>query len=67
MGGKCLTSAAMTGDTEPLVPTIVVLMVKTFVLGKEGILDSGFLTAFKSFLLAMRRTGYNILIDINIY
>lgn len=49
-----------------LVPTTVVLMVKTFVLGKEGILDSGFLTAFKSFLVAMR-TEYNIPIDIYIY
>lgn len=27
----------------------VVLTAETFVLGKEGVLDSGFLTAFKSF------------------
>lgn len=40
-----------------LVPRIVVLMAETFVLGKEGVLDSGFLTAFKSFLVAMRRIG----------
>ena len=45
-----------------LVPRIMVLMDKTFVLGKEGVLDSGFLTAFNSFSVAMSSKRNRILV-----